>query len=313
MNALVENGFMTEIACGSNFSYVLNENAAFLSTEYKVLQSQANSCFVKCMKMLHNGKIQIFYLTKTLKPFSALLPSLDADSFLTIVGNLLADIIDVKYNGFLSCQNIDVSFDKVFVDPATYKVSLVYVPVGKRIYEDSSTFENEVRTGLVKLITGISTLSTPKTMQLASDLSNGLMTIEDLNARVKGGKNLTSGSASFRRNAGSGGKGNTGNSTGKLRIIAMNAPTRVEIDVTKDSFILGKNASSVDGVISFNKMISRVHCRIDGRNGEFTITDLQSANGTYVNRVRLQPNQPHVIKNGDVIRLANSDFQVSVM
>lgn len=313
MNALVEKGFMTEMASGSNFSYVLSDNTTFLSTEYKVLQSQANSCFVKCMKMLYNGKIQLFYLTKTLKPFSALLPSLDADSFLTIVGNLLADIIDVKHNGFLSCQNIDISFDKVFVDPATYKVSLVYVPVSKRIYEDNSTFENEVRTGLVKLITGISTLSTPKTMQLASDLSNGLMTIEDLSARVKGGKGTSGGSSSSGGSFGSGGKGNTGNSTGKLRIIAMNAPTRVEIDVTKDSFVIGKNASSVDGVISFNKMISRVHCRIDSHNGEFTITDLQSANGTYVNRVKLQPNQPHTIKNGDVIRLANSDFQVSVM
>jgi len=312
MNALVEKGFMIEMACGSNFSYVLSDNSAFLSTEYKVLQSQANSCFVKCMKMLYNGKIQLFYLTKTLKPFSALLPSLDADSFLTIVGNLLADIIDVKHNGFLSCQNIDISFDKVFVDPATYKVSLVYVPVSKRIYEDSSTFENEVRTGLVKLITGISTLSVPKTMQLASDLSNGLMTIEDLSARVKGGKN-TSGGSSSGGSSNSGNKGNTGNNSGKLRIIAMNAPTRVEIDVTKDSFIIGKNASSVDGVISFNKMISRVHCRIDSRNGDYTITDLQSANGTYVNKIKLQPNQPHPIKNGDVIRLANSDFQVSVM
>lgn len=310
MNALVEKGFMTEMACGSNFSYVLSDNSAFLSTEYKVLQSQANSCFVKCMKMLYNGKIQLFYLTKTLKTFSALLPSLDADSFLTIVGNLLADIIDVKHNGFLSCQNIDISFDKVFVDPATYKVSLVYVPVSKRIYEDSSTFENEVRTGLVKLITGVSTLSAPKTMQLASDLSNGLMTIEDLSSRVKGGKGPSGGgNSSSGGNSGSG----TNSNSGKLRIVAMNAPTRVEIDVTKDSFVIGKNASSVNGVISFNKMISRVHCRIDRRNGEFTITDLQSANGTYVNRVKLQPNQPHAIKNGDVIRLANSDFQVSVM
>ena len=92
----------------------------------------------------------------------------------------------------------------------------------------------------------------------------------------------------------------------------MGAPTRVEIDITKDSFVIGKNASSVDGVISFNKMISRVHCRIDCRKGNYTITDLQSANGTYVNRVRLQPNQPQPIKNGDVIRLANSDFQVSL-
>ena len=78
--------------------------------------------------------------------------------------------------------------------------------------------------------------------------------------------------------------------------------------ITIDDF----NAIKFDGVIDFNKMISRSHCRINKRGGQYTITDLQSANGTYVNKVKLQPNQPHPISNGDVIRLANSDFQVNI-
>ena len=84
------------------------------------------------------------------------------------------------------------------------------------------------------------------------------------------------------------------------------------VEVTKDSFVIGKNAAVVDGVVSFNKMISRVHCRITKENMQYMITDLKSANGTYVNRVRLTPEQPHQIKNGDIIRLANSDFQVVI-
>lgn len=299
MNRLIENGHVEEMACGTNFSYVLNENAMFLSTEYKVLQSQSNSSFVRCMKMLYNGKVQLFYLTANLKPFSSLLPTLDDDGFLTIVSNLFSDIIDVKMNGFLSCQNINISFDKIFVDPATYKVSLVYAPISKRIYDDYSTFENEIRTGLVKLISGISTISSPKTIQLASDLSNGMLTMEDLSGRLKGGKT----NQSIENQS-------VNHDPQVLRIVAMNAPTRVEIQVTKDSFLIGKNASAVDGVISFNKMISRVHCRIDRQGDKYTVTDLQSANGTFVNRVKLQPNRPYPIKNGDVIRLANSDFQV---
>lgn len=301
MNRLLDKGLLKEENCGSNFAYVLSDNGAFLSTEYKVLQSQANSCFVKCMKMLYNGKIQLFYLTKSLKPFSAMLPTMDAESFMTIVANLIADIIDVKHNGFLSCQNIDISFDKIFIDPSTYKVSLIYVPISERLYDDSSTFENEVRTGLVKIISGISTLSTPKTMQLASDLSNGLLSMEDLNSRIKGGKGATPKTDKAPKSG----------TPSEIKIVAMNAPTRVEIIISKDSFVIGKNASAVDGVVSFNKMISRVHCRIDKRGSQYMITDLQSANGTYVNRVKLRPNQPHPIKAGDVIRLANSDFQVS--
>lgn len=300
MNILIENNCIKEMECGSNFSYILNDSSSFLSTEYKVLQSQTDNCFVKCMKMMCNGKVQLYYLTKGLKPFASMIPSLDAENFLTIVSNLLTDIIDVKHNGFLSCQNIDISFERIYVDPTTYKVSLVYLPLNQHIYEDNSSFENELRTGLVKLISVISTLSTSKTMQFSADLSDGTLTIEDLERRLKGGKI----DEPFIKDI--------PKETGKLRIIAMNAPTRVEIEVTKDEFIIGKKPELCDGVISFNKMISRSHCKINKRGNQFVITDLQSANGTYVNRVRLQPNQPHPINNGDVVRLANSDFQVSI-
>ena len=180
MNTLIENNYISEMECGSNFSYVLSDNSTFLSTEYKVLQSQANSCFVRCMKMMYNGHVQLYYLTKGLKSFASMIPSLDAESFLTIVSNLLSDIIDVKHNGFLSCQNIDIAFERIYVDPTTYKVSLVYLPLSKRIYDDNASFENEIRTGLIKLISGISALSSPKTMQFSADLSNGTLSIEDL-------------------------------------------------------------------------------------------------------------------------------------
>ena len=76
MNALIENNCIKEMECGSNFSYILSDNSTFLSTEYKVLQSQANSCFVKCMKMMYNGKVQLYYLTKGLKSFASMIPTI---------------------------------------------------------------------------------------------------------------------------------------------------------------------------------------------------------------------------------------------
>lgn len=308
MNALIENNVIIEMECGSNFAYILNDNSTFLSTEYKVLQNQANSCFVKCMKMMFNGKLQLFYMTKGLKTFATMIPSMDSESFLTIIANLLSDIINVNHNGFLSCRNIDIAFEHIYVDPTTYKVRLVYLPINKHIYDDNASFENELRTGLVKLIASISTISTPKTMRFSSDLSNGTLNIEDLYMRIKGGKNIENSQINSGQSDVAG--GNVG--SGLLRIIAMNAPTRVEIAVTKDEFVIGKKAEICDGVIGFNKMISRSHCRINKRGNQYTITDLQSANGTYVNKIRLQPNQPYPIHNGDVIRLANSDFQVSM-
>lgn len=305
MNLLVENKTITQMECGSNFAYILNDNSIFLSTEYKVLQSQTNSCFVKCMKMLYNGKVQLYYLTNNFKPFASLLPTLNAESFMVICANLFADIIDVKGNGFLSCQNIDISFERIYVDTATYKVSLVYLPVAQRLFDDSSSFENELRTSLIKLIQGISTLSTPKTVQFATNLANGTLSIESIYTSIKSGKAPIS--SPHNRPV-----PDTSGNQGQMKLVAMNAPTRIEIVVTKNEFTIGKKAELVDGVVSFNRMISRSHCKVIKNGTQYFITDLQSANGTFVNHVRVQPNQPHPIKGGDIIRLANSDFQVVV-
>ena len=40
--------------------------------------------------------------------------------------------------------------------------------------------------------------------------------------------------------------------------------------------------------------------------------DLDSLNGTYLNNIRLQTQRPVIIKNGDNIRLANSEFKVVI-
>ena len=73
--------------CGMNFAYILNDNSRFLTTEYKVLQSQTGGCFLRSMKMTYNGKTELYYMTDSYKAFSALAPVLSADRFLAAAGN----------------------------------------------------------------------------------------------------------------------------------------------------------------------------------------------------------------------------------
>lgn len=62
MNNILDNIEIAELDCGTNFSYILNKPSLFSTTEYKVLQNQTNSCFVKFMKMQYNGNTQLFYM-----------------------------------------------------------------------------------------------------------------------------------------------------------------------------------------------------------------------------------------------------------
>lgn len=308
MNLLLKNKYVSEMDCGSNFSYILNDSSMFLSTEYKVLQNQVHDNFAKCMKMQYNGKIQLFYVVNSYKSFASMLNVVNEDSFLSIISNILSHIIDVKHNGFLLCQSIDISYDHIYIDPTTYKVKLVYLPINKRMYSDYAVFEKELRTGFVQLITNRLKCYSPQMVQFTSDLSNGTLTIEDLYKRMKQAnqKDIPTGTEKPITNTVPVTQVHT------AQLIAMNAPNRVEMDINKAEYIIGKKPTAVDGVISFNKMISRVHCKINTSNGHYTITDLQSANGTFINNVRLLPNKSYPVKSGDMVRLANSDFQFLV-
>ncbi len=303
MNRLLEDGCISEMECGNNFAYILNNNALFLSTDYKVLQSQEDGHFVKCMKLLFNGKTQFYYLTNGAKSLKSMLHSVvDADSFIKIVMSIISEILLVKQNGFLSCQNIDLSFERIFINPSTYKATLVYLPISKGFYPDDATAENELRMNLVKVLNEIPNLSSLKTNEFKEDLANGMLSMKELYDSMKG---IKIPKKQVSENTDEEVKGN-------LKLVTINSPVNVEIKVTKDTFVIGKNARVVDGVVSFNKMISRVHCKITKNDGKYMITDLESANGTYVNRVRQPAGLPCYIKNGDIVRLANSDFEVVI-
>ena len=55
-------------------------------------------------------------------------------------------------------------------------------------------------------------------------------------------------------------------------------------------------------------MISRVHAGIQWENENYVIYDMGSVNGTYVNNVKII-DKPIMLKNGDIILLANEYFQ----
>lgn len=301
MYTLKDRGILWEIECGNNFGYVLEDGNNFSNTDYKVLQSQTRNIFIPCMKMLYNGKTKLYYVVDDYRPLSSMIAGMPSDTLITIILNLAANVIKVRNNGFLLCQNIDLSWDKIFVDANTLKVQFIYLPINLKIFDNYAEFENELRSSMIKLINKVVINPDGRMEQLLGDLRNGLLTLEDICNKSKGNTIM-----------------NISESNGKnvqvrentIRLVAMNAPEHFEIVIEKAEVVIGKKAEIVDVVIPFNKMISRKHCRVSKRNGEYYITDEGSANGTYVNRIRLTSNKPYLIKKGDIIRLANSDFQI---
>lgn len=303
MNTLIETGLITEQECGNNFSYVLNEDSMFSNTDYKILQSNDNGTFVKSMRIALNGKTQMFYLTGGLRSFGAMLPQLDVDKFITIVANIFHSVYEVKNNGFLKMRNIDVTMERIYIDPLTNKALLLYLPVSKGFYVDDTVFETEFRAAFAKIILGISTLASPKTMQLFSNLQNSSIPIEHVFDNII---SLTSDDIDEEDDD------SVEQKITSLKLISMNAPEKIVLNVDTTPYTIGRSAKHANGVIKDNKMIGRAHCKVTKTKEDYFLEDLDSANGTSINRVRLLPGSQKKIKKGDIIRIANYDFKVLI-
>lgn len=305
MYTLKDNEVISEVTCGNNFEYILKDSSQFANTDYKVLQSQNNDIFIKCMKMTRNGLTDLYYVTDEYRPMLSMFAGISPDTLVNIIVNLFASIIEVRNNGFLACQCIDLSWDKIFVEQNTLKVKLVYLPLSVRVFDSYAEFESELRSSIVKLTNKVITISNARLDQLVQDLCNGSMSLEDVynNSRGIGTLPITKKENPIPQVP-------ISSTFSTIKMVAMNAPTYFELVIDRDDAVIGKKQEIVDLVIPFNKMISRKHCRVTNIKGSFYINDEGSANGTFVNGIRLSPGQKIQINRGDIIRLANSDFQI---
>ena len=305
MYTLKDNGIISEFVCGNNFEYVLEDNSHFVNTDYKVLQSQTNSIFVQCMKMKRNGKLDLYYVTNDYRPMSSMFTGITADTMIAVVVNLFASVIEVRNNGFLACQCIDLSWDKIFVEHNTLKVKLVYLPLSVKVFDSFAEFESELRSSIVKLINKVIVETNERLNQFVLDLCNGSLSIEDVYNRSR-----NAGTPPIPKKEENKVHVPINNAGGMIKLVAMNAPSHFEMPIDRTDILIGKKQEMVDGVITFNKMISRKHCRIICENGIYFISDEGSANGTFVNGARVAQGQRCQINRGDIIRLADSDFQI---
>lgn len=307
MKELIKSGQIIPVKDTRNTAYILNNSELFNMTEYKVITGSEKNRFIKCAKVLHNGKIKLLYFTSGCKSLQNMINIIDSDTFITIISNILKSVIEVKNNGFLSSTKLDLSFNKIFIDAHTYTVSLIYLPV-KGVSEDLAAFENDLRTDLIKVITSTPTFVNTKMNDVSSLLSNGTLSLEELY------KKISAMGISGYANVIKDGRGSKSQPSATLKSTDPSNPLRLKID--RAEYIIGKNPQKVNGVVDFNKAIGRVHCRFVFQNNQYFLVDgngvKNSTNGTYINGVKLTDLQPHPVKNGDIIRLANSDFIIRI-
>ncbi len=88
----------------------------------------------------------------------------------------------------------------------------------------------------------------------------------------------------------------------------VRARTMTRIIISKERFIIGKEASAVDYCINDNAAISRSHACIIYKDSRYYIQDMGSTNGTYVNNLQVRDRQWQELLPGYQVTLANDLF-----
>lgn len=88
--------------------------------------------------------------------------------------------------------------------------------------------------------------------------------------------------------------------------------------LTSERSVIGRNSSTKNIVNDIDltkydtkKIISRRHAMIQRKNDQFLLYDLNSRNGTFVNGKRISPQEPHVLKPGDVVEFGTGGVKLT--
>lgn len=438
--------FIKEFRDNLTLSYIIEDERYFSQNNYQTLQNQMNNGFLKCVQLSQEGKIKLVYHIFNLKPLQSILPQLTAESFWTIISKVLNIVLELKSNGFLQVQNLNISFDKIFIDPNNLNVYLVYLPINIEADANSNfIFERKLKQNIIEAISRNPNLNSELTARLYQAITIGNQPLEviienlkfignprtfathrpknpmyntsygrppqptfnmqqnrgqvynstkpyismpqAMNGQYKSGKlneisvkkiflvlcqilslislmivllafdfnasinigitliilaldliitnliitflgndekkpnapyvtnsNISLNNMNFQYKDDGGVTEVLDDSfTPSIALVGENTPVNITLIINKAEFKIGKKAEMVDGVISFNKAISRVHCKITCVNNNYYITDIGSANGTYVNGLKVPVDNQVPITVGDKIRLAKSEFVVKAV
>lgn len=298
MTESIDNLMIRNIECANNIAFILFDSDNFSKSEFTLLEDpELKNCFLKCCKTLYNGKIELIYFAEDYLPLSEASKSFNAENFLVLFDNLTG-VINKLENRDMNCEKLFISADTVYVCKSDMSVRLVYLPMVKNCYSDRSEFLRVLRKTFHYAIS-----SNPNLSEELYDFDSALVN-EGIDISLIS-KHYPADTCEIETECPTEDKK-------ILKLTSLNSPENLSITMNKDTFIIGRNANYADGVVAFNKYIGKKHCMLLRENNSFSIVDLGSTNKTYVNGVELTPNVPVDIVNGDTVRLANTDFKVSI-
>lgn len=281
----------------NNVVFLLDNEFLFSKTAYKIMQNDKKDILIKCIQSKTNGKVQLTYLSEELIPFGEICGQLNEEQLLGTVLGLLRRLKSLSEYGYLDFCCLVVELDKVFVDTKTLDTKFIYIPFQNTATTNQLSVITNLKANLIKCLqfTSLYINGSKQIIRLVNLLADGTLNL-DLLIRSLG--LLTGKTVDEKKHK-------------STQLSIVNKKSGHVIELTETELVLGRNAPTTKGTIAdTRRTIGRQHCKITREGNETFVTDLKSANGTYLNGKRLEPHKMVRISEGDVLRLAYAEFVI---
>lgn len=284
-----------------NWTYLLAEEDKYSKSGYKSVQMQLKDCMLNCAMVRFNGQLKFIYFTEGYKSLTELLSTMHPNKLWYVLSKIVESFVKVKKFGFLSCENIDVSPQNIYINPKTFEPYLIYVPLNTE--EDTNSQMNFIASVRRSLNNALKDSSNP----LMAEQKNQLL--EVFNNHGHDLEDLLSGMR--RQTGGMDGEVPKIEKSTMLQVISMEKKVPIQYLMKKDRITIGRKKDN-DIVINITTNISRSHCSIHMIDGRYFAKDEGSTHGTYVNNTPCVKGKMVELKNGDYLRLPGIQFLIRI-
>ena len=297
------------------FSLSQDEHTVYLGQ--KILKETYHANLIPTLEILKNGQTRLLYSTEGMTSLSDVSDKLSVSYRGMILRGLAQTLKMIEEQPFWKKEYLDVRKQYIFIDMANGTPGFILTPVESWVTDDKDSWIAKFEDVVKMLVSVKDTEMSEEFIELISKLERLSTAIETKETDVQQEARifisyLIEGWAAD----------DSVPECIDQNIVQENHIERVElryngaygsfgIYIGKDEFIIGKDPTC-DGVISINNTISRNHARIIIRPEGCYAEDLGSTNHTWLNGQLLSPGSPARLKEDDMLRFANMDFQVHI-
>lgn len=250
------------------------------------------------VKVVHDGCDRVMYEKEQLHNLCEIVPTLTNTELAAALKRFCENMLAIEGTDYIAMTAVDVKYEHLLYDTKQKAIRVIVLPVQAPCdFHDGESWGNAFRRTLLMVFHAIFKESPEKCQEayyaIMDETKNDkevLIYMRDYSFDVRKDEEASK----------------------RLRLEHAGVLGHLIFLVSKPEYVLGKSASLADGVIPSTDMISRRHCVIYQTQDRYTVEDLGSTNGTRINGYRIDPGQRFYLNHGDVLSLADVDFNVVI-